>query len=127
MPILGPRPALAAAAVALVTVMLPSPGAAQAVKSTECAKIGICYCVSSELKPVIEAKVAHFRALAWQRAFDGQDLGEVRQRWDGLPAGIVEPAVKNGRLAGLNGTERRTFALACGPGSRDEEGQRAGE
>lgn len=75
MPRLGTRPALAAAALALVAVTLPLPGAAQAAKSTECARIGICYCVSTDLRPVIEAKVAHFRALAADQRKAGKAVG----------------------------------------------------
>jgi hypothetical protein len=51
----------------------PSPSAAQGAKSTECTKIGICYCVSAELKPAIETKVALFR----QRAADARKAGKA--------------------------------------------------
>src|SRR6266852_6163991 len=61
------------AALALLVVMAPSPAAAQAAKSTECTKIGICYCVSSDLKPVIDAKVALFR----QRAAEARKAGKA--------------------------------------------------
>ncbi len=75
MPRIEPIPALATAALALVAVMLPSPGAAQAAKSTECTKIGICYCVSAELKPVIEARIAQFRQLAAEQRKAGKAVG----------------------------------------------------
>jgi len=63
---------LVAAALALV-VMTPSSAEAQAAKSTECSKIGICYCVSADLKPVIDAKVALFR----QRAAEARKAGKA--------------------------------------------------
>jgi hypothetical protein len=56
-----------------IFVVTSSPSAAQTAKSTECAKIGICYCVSAELKPVIESKVALFR----QRAADARKAGKA--------------------------------------------------
>jgi hypothetical protein len=40
---------------------------AQAAKSTECAKIGICYCVNEELKPTIGSKVERFRQMIAER------------------------------------------------------------
>ncbi len=69
------RPPLVAAALALVAVLAPAPGAAQGAKSTECTKIGICYCVSTDLKPVIEARIAHFRQLAAEQRKAGKAVG----------------------------------------------------
>jgi hypothetical protein len=63
------------AALSLAAGMVPSPAAAQAAKSTECTKIGICYCVSSDLKPVIEAKVTFFRQLAAEARKAGKAVG----------------------------------------------------
>jgi len=71
-PTLACRSSLVAAALTLV-VMAPSPAVAQAAKSTECSKIGICYCISSDLKPVIDAKVAFFR----QRAAEARKAGKA--------------------------------------------------
>jgi hypothetical protein len=63
------------AALALVAAMSTSPVAAQPAKSTECTKIGICYCVSSDLKPVIEARIARFRQLAAEQRKAGKAVG----------------------------------------------------
>src|ERR1700694_125136 len=63
------------AALSLAAAMVPSPAAAQAAKSTECTKIGICYCISSDLKPVIEAKVAFFRQMAAEARKAGKAVG----------------------------------------------------
>ena len=63
------------ASLALVTATSASPVAAQAVKSTECTKIGICYCVNSDLKPVIEARIAQFRQLAVEQRKAGKAVG----------------------------------------------------
>jgi hypothetical protein len=69
------RQALVVAVVALVAVLAPAPGAAQGAKSTECTKIGICYCVGTDLKPVIEARIAHFRQLAAEQRKAGKAVG----------------------------------------------------
>ena len=63
------------ALLALVTATSASPVAAQAAKSTECTKIGICYCVNSDLKPVIEARIARFRQLAAEQRKAGKAVG----------------------------------------------------
>ena len=69
------RPLWVAAALVIATVLMPISGAAQDAKSTECTKIGICYCVSSELKPVIEARIAQFRQLAAEQRKAGRAVG----------------------------------------------------
>jgi len=69
------RPWRVAAALTLLAAVAPSPAAAQGAKSTECTKIGVCYCVSTELKPVIEARVAHFRQVAADQRKAGKAVG----------------------------------------------------
>jgi hypothetical protein len=64
-----------AAALPLVLVVLPSQVLAQGAKSTECTKIGLCYCVSSDLKPVIDAKIAAFRQAAAEQRKAGKAIG----------------------------------------------------
>src|SRR5438132_11138513 len=61
------------AVLSLSATIVPSPAAAQAAKGTECSKIGICYCISADLKPVIDAKVALFR----QRAAEARKAGKA--------------------------------------------------
>ena len=41
-----------------ITALLGSPSVADAAKSTECTKVGICYCVNDELKATIASRVA---------------------------------------------------------------------
>ena len=48
---------------------------AAAANSTECTKIGVCYCINADLKPVIESKIAHFRELAAQHRQAGKAVG----------------------------------------------------
>ena len=58
----------------LTFAVVSSPAMAQT-KTTECTKIGICYCVNSELKPAIEAKVAAFRQMAADQRKAGKAVG----------------------------------------------------
>jgi hypothetical protein len=61
-----------AAAIALVAVAaLP----VHAAKTTECTKIGICYCVNDELKPTIASKVERFRQLIADQRKAGKSVG----------------------------------------------------
>ncbi len=48
---------------------------AYAAKATECAKIGLCYCVNSEIKPIVEAKVANLRQLLAEQRKAGKTVG----------------------------------------------------
>jgi hypothetical protein len=49
--------------------------AAQAAKTTECTKVGICYCVNEDLKPTIQAKVDRFRTLLAEQRKAGKAVG----------------------------------------------------
>jgi hypothetical protein len=49
--------------------------AAEPARSSECTKIGICYCVSSEVKPAIEEKIGRFRALIAEQRKAGKSVG----------------------------------------------------
>jgi len=69
-----PRTAFVAA-LSLAAAVMPATGAAQAAKSTECTKIGICYCVSADLKPVIETRIARFRQLVAEQRKAGRAVG----------------------------------------------------
>lgn len=65
--------AATAAAVLAIAAAVPIP--VLAAKATECTKIGICYCVNDELKPVIDDKVAKFRAMLAEQRKAGKSVG----------------------------------------------------
>jgi hypothetical protein len=67
----GLRLTLVAAGMALAI----APAVALAAKVTECTKIGVCYCVNDELKPVIAAKVDRFRAVIAEQRKAGKAVG----------------------------------------------------
>jgi hypothetical protein len=46
-----------------------------AAKTTECAKVGICYCVNDELKPTITAKIERFRGMIADQRKAGKAVG----------------------------------------------------
>lgn len=48
---------------------------ARAAKSTECAKIGVCYCVNEDLKPTISSKVERFRQMIAEQRKSGKIVG----------------------------------------------------
>jgi len=51
------------------------PLSAAAVKSTVCAKVGVCYCVNDDLKTMIAAKVERFRAVIAEQRRSGKLVG----------------------------------------------------
>jgi len=63
------------ASLALGIVFGWMPVAAHAAKTTECTKIGVCYCVNDELKAPIDAKVERFRALIAEQRKAGKAVG----------------------------------------------------
>jgi hypothetical protein len=66
---------MSSAALFAATIMGPLTSEAQTGKTTECTKIGICYCVSAELKPAIESRIARFRQLATDARAAGKAVG----------------------------------------------------
>ena len=50
-------------------------GATHAAKNTECAKVGICYCVNDELKTTISGKVERFRQMIADQRKAGKAVG----------------------------------------------------
>lgn len=48
---------------------------AHAAKATECAKVGVCYCINDDLKPVIQGKVAAFRQMIADQRKAGKAVG----------------------------------------------------
>jgi len=50
-------------------------GSANAAKTTECTKAGICYCVNEDLKPTIQSKVERFRQVVAEQRKAGKAVG----------------------------------------------------
>src|SRR5215467_13316108 len=49
--------------------------AAEPAKSTECTKIGLCYCVSGEARAAIDEKIARFRTVIADQHKAGKAVG----------------------------------------------------
>src|SRR6266478_1084331 len=64
-----------AAALGLGLLLSSWAGFAAAASSSECTRIGVCYCINAELKPVIESRISHFRELAAQQRKAGKAVG----------------------------------------------------
>ena len=62
-------------AVLLGSLAALSCGAANAAKTTECTKINICYCVDSDMRGAVDAKVARFRQLLADQRKAGKLVG----------------------------------------------------
>ena len=52
-----------------------APSTAHAAKATECAKVGICYCVNDELKSLIATRVERFRQMIAEQRKAGKAVG----------------------------------------------------
>src|ERR1700724_461227 len=64
-----------AAILVAATVCLTWHTSAHAAKSTECAKIGTCYCINEDLKPTIGSKVERFRQMIAEQRKTGKAVG----------------------------------------------------
>ena len=69
------RFAVPAAAVFLAAMLTTQPRIAQAAKTTECTKGGICYCVNDELKATIASRVERFRQILAEQRKAGKAVG----------------------------------------------------
>jgi hypothetical protein len=65
---------LAACVAFTATIALPQT-TAHAAKTTECAKVGVCYCVNDELKATITARVERFRQMIADQRKAGKAVG----------------------------------------------------
>ena len=66
---------VAASIFVVATALVPGQRSAYAAKSTECVKIGICYCVNDDLKATITSKVERFRQLIAEQRKAGKAVG----------------------------------------------------
>jgi hypothetical protein len=71
----GKRLRVAASTLVIAMALAVGHRSVHAAKSTECAKIGACYCVNDDLKPAIMSKVARFRQLIAEQRKAGKAVG----------------------------------------------------
>jgi hypothetical protein len=63
------------ATVAMLAVLAAAPGIALAGRATECAKVGVCFCINDELKATIQTKVEGFRQTIAEQRKAGKAVG----------------------------------------------------
>jgi hypothetical protein len=66
---------VAASILVVATALVTGNRVAYAAKSTECVKIGVCYCVNDDLKPAIKSKVERFRQMIAEQRKAGKSVG----------------------------------------------------
>src|SRR5207247_3094226 len=71
----GHRVSTATPIIAAALLVALGSALAHAAKVTECAKIGVCYCVNDELKATIWTKVAEFRRMLAEQRKAGKAVG----------------------------------------------------
>ena len=84
-----PLPARARALLAaLLVAAAATPTRVQAAPVTECSSIGICYCMNSDFKPVVDAQVVKLRGLIAAERAKGKAVGylsiplsTLEERW----------------------------------------------
>src|SRR5437899_3439166 len=72
---IGHRMSTLATIIAAALLVALGSAPAGAAKITECAKIGVCYCVNDELKMTIGTKVAGFRRMIAEQRSAGKAVG----------------------------------------------------
>lgn len=71
----GPGFRIAASLLVVAMALVTGQRSAHAAKSTECAKIGVCFCVNDDLKPTIKSKVEQFRQMIAEQRKAGKSVG----------------------------------------------------
>jgi hypothetical protein len=110
-----------------------APSAAQAANATECTAIGLCYCINTDFQPVIQEKVAFFRAQIAAEKAKGKAIGylsiplssvgganfgvnrdvaqsvkeRIEARFGNGSAWVLNPAVKDADLPSVGGVRAR--------------------
>jgi len=95
--------------------------AAHAAKTSECTKIGICYCVNQDLKPSIESKVTSFRALLADQRKKGKAVGYLSVPLSPAGGGYmkVNMEVAESAKAAVEKRFGSDFAWILNPGTAD--------
>ena len=72
-----PHRFLACSLLAAITFGAVASASAQAVKSTECTALKLCFCVNNDFKPLIDEKVKLFRATIAEQKAKGKAVGYI--------------------------------------------------
>jgi len=94
---------------------------AHAAKTTECAKIGICFCVNDELKPTIGTKVDRFRQLIAEQRKAGKVVGYLSIPLTSGGNFNVNREVAESAKAAIEKRFGADFTYVLNPGSLDAD------
>ena len=96
---------------------------AHAAKITECAKIGICYCVNDELKPTIGSKLERFRQMVADQRKTGKAVGYLSVPLTSTGGGNfnVNREVAEGAKAAIEKRFGADFVWVLNPGTLDAD------
>ena len=96
---------------------------AHAAKITECAKIGVCYCVNDELKPTIGSKVERFRQLIADQRKAGKVVGYLSVPLTSTGGGNfnVNKEVAESAKAAIEKRFGSDFIFVLNPGTLDAD------
>jgi hypothetical protein len=96
---------------------------AHAAKSTECAKIGVCYCVNDDLKPTIGTKVDRFRQLIAEQRKAGKVVGYLSVPLTSTGGGNfnVNKEVAESAKAAIEKRFGSDFIFVLNPGTLDAD------
>ncbi|MEO8158535.1 MAG: hypothetical protein ABI648_12120 [Betaproteobacteria bacterium] len=94
-----------------------------AAKSTECAKVGICYCVNDDLKPTIAGRVERFRQMLADQRKAGKAVGYLSVPLTSSGGGNfnVNKEVAEGAKAAIEKRFGAEFIWVLNPGTLDAD------
>ena len=96
---------------------------AHGAKVTECAKIGVCYCVNDELKPTIGTKVERFRQLIAEQRKAGKVVGYLSVPLTSAGGGNfnINKEVAESAKAAIEKRFGSDFVFVLNPGTLDAD------
>jgi hypothetical protein len=111
------------AAIAAVAVVAALPGHALAAKSTECAKVGICYCINDELKTTIAARIEKFRGMIAEQRKAGKLIGYLSVPLTSSGGGNfnVNKEVAEAAKAAIEKRHGKDFVWVLNPGTLEAD------
>jgi hypothetical protein len=118
----GFRIALLAQLVLSIT-MASAPQPAHAAKTTECAKVGICYCINDELKATIAQRVEKFRGMIAEQRKAGKLVGYLSVPLTSSGGGNfnVNKEVAEAAKAAIEKRHGKDFVWVLNPGTLEAD------
>ena len=108
---------------AIVLVAAAVSGETLAAKTTECAKVGICYCINDELKPTIAQRIDKFRGMMAEQRKAGKLIGYLSVPLTSSGGGNfnVNKEVAEAAKAAIEKRHGKDFVWVLNPGTLDAD------